>query len=200
MNGITGAYIDLPNKTTSSHSKHTAKPNDVCKNAVFTVCLGASLLVAPNSSDAVGLSHMPSYDPYIRVSCISSSNNYSASDCYDLLMFKNLEKLECMRKFSKNWNGTGGERFLDQNIDFFEDIIKNVSKQPDIAPTGRNSLYMQYVLNDNSLLAFEVRNNSVEKLLVPKGDYELAETQVYMKNFIEEINRSVGLFYGSYEN
>ena len=46
-----------------------------------------------------------------------------------------------MSLFAENWNGSGGKKFSDKSIYLFEEIIKTLYKKPDIAPTGRNSLY-----------------------------------------------------------
>ena len=78
----------------------------------------------------------------------------------------------------------------------FKDIIENVCKQPNIAPTGRGSLLLQYELDDRSVLAFEVRQNRIEMVCVPMGDYSSATSKVFTDDFIRQLNSQVAQFYG----
>ena len=87
--------------------------------------------------------------------------------------------------------------FSSKVISFFRSVIEILDKQPQIAPTGRNSLLMQYELEDNSVLAFEVCESRVEKVFVPKGDYSKAEAETFTNNMEQRIKESVTLFYES---
>lgn len=69
-------------------------------------------------------------------------------------------------------------------------------KQPQIAPTGRNSLLLQYELDDKSLLAFEVGEKRTEKVYIPQGDYSLVQTDSFSEHIGERINECVECFYG----
>lgn len=115
---------------------------------------------------------------------------------FDLSKIDNLEKLEHMSHFQADWNGTGGLAFSRAAIGFFREIINNLRNQPQIAPTGRNSLLLQYELGDRSLLAFEVREDRVEMVCVPKGNYSLATSKVFTDNYVQQIDTQVACFYG----
>ena len=101
-----------------------------------------------------------------------------------------------MELFQDNWNGTGGCAFSAKALERFVEVIEVLNKQPKIAPTGRNSLLMQYEKDDKSLLAFEVGEEKVEKVFIPRGDYALAEMEVYTEDFGQKIVETVRKFYG----
>lgn len=57
---------------------------------------------------------------------------------------ENLNKIMKMSRFEDDWNGTGGKAFSPNAIFLFSMVIEMLEKQPEIAPTGRNSLLLQY--------------------------------------------------------
>lgn len=96
------------------------------------------------------------------------------------LQQENLIKIEKMAFLESNWNGNGGEKFATGAIDTFKEVIGVLNRQPDIAPTGRNSLLMRYELANGS-----------------SGDYAKANIQIYAGNVSHKINETVENFYGS---
>ncbi|AXF52471.1 MAG: hypothetical protein [Caudoviricetes sp.] len=112
-----------------------------------------------------------------------------------LMKNKNLNKIRKISLFEDNWNGNGGEKFSKTSIRYFETMIKELKRQPEIAPSGRGSLLMQYRLNDGSLLAFEVNEDKTEKVYIPKGIFQKAEIENFYGNAIKKIKESVDLFY-----
>lgn len=127
-----------------------------------------------------------------RTKEMSDSNN----NVVDLMKVKNLDKINKMLLFEDDWNGTGGSAFSSDSISFFKTIIESLNKQPEIAPTGRGSLLMQYELDDKSLLAFEVSLDKAEKVYLPEGDFSMAQTEVFTDQIEQRIKESVELFYG----
>lgn len=115
------------------------------------------------------------------------------------LQQENLIKIEKMALLESNWNGNGGEKFTTGAIDTFKEVIGVLNRQPDIAPTGRNSLLMRYELANGSSLTFEVSENKAEKVYIPNGDYAKANIQIYTGNVSYKINEAVENFYGSSE-
>lgn len=107
---------------------------------------------------------------------------------------ENIHKIEQMALFEDNWNGNGGEKFTPEAIACFKNIIQKLDRQPDIAPTGRNSLFMQYELNNN-ILAFEIAVDKTEKVYVPNEDYSHAQVEQFDTNVISKIQDSVKNFY-----
>lgn len=122
--------------------------------------------------------------------------NMNNNHVIDVLKVENLNKIDKMALFKTDWNGTGGKPFSNEAITLFRMIIEQLDKQPQIAPTGRNSLLMQYELEDRSLLAFEVTESKTEKVYIPKGDYSRAHNEIFTENIGQRIEESVKLFYG----
>lgn len=112
------------------------------------------------------------------------------------LKHENLEKIEKISHFDYGWNGNGGLKFTREAIDAFRRIIDGLNRQPKIAPTGRNSLFMQYESNDGGKLVFEVSVNKTEQIYMPNGEYK-ADVQIYTDNISNKINRAVEEFYQS---
>jgi hypothetical protein len=112
----------------------------------------------------------------------------------DALKAENLKKLDPMSVFQEDWNGVGGQAFSENAISVFRDIIENVHKQPEIAPTGRNSLLMRYKFNDNTSLQFEVRENRVDMVCIPHGDHTSAFSDVFTCAVLLQINRLIRIY------
>ncbi len=114
----------------------------------------------------------------------------------DLMVVKNLDKINKISLLEDDWDGEGAMAFSQKAIQLFKTIIESLVEQPQITPTGRNSLLMQYEREDKSVLAFEVGENKTEAVFVPKEDFSLAQTNKYYENIAEHINEQVKLFYG----
>ena len=107
-----------------------------------------------------------------------------------------LQKLKDIENLTADWDGYGTEPFSKSLINKCQDIVRTLSVQPSIYPTGRRSIQMQYELNDRSYLEFEVFENETMCLKVPQRKYsEATEFQLYgsEKTKIKEI---VDDFYG----
>lgn len=139
----------------------------------------------------------PPYIQYVNLGYEVGAKNLPI---INLLKQENINKIQKMAEFEEDWNGTGGCIFSKTAISMFMEIIETVDKQPQIAPTGRNSILMQYELADKSILAFEVSEQRVEKVLVPQQDYSLADIEVFTENLSQKINECVRSFYGFKQN
>jgi len=69
--------------------------------------------------------------------------------------YQNLETLNAIRQFEKNWNGYGAEPIPDHIIEKVRTILPDIEKQPDIFPTGRKSIQLEYEKPNNDYLEFE---------------------------------------------
>lgn len=123
---------------------------------------------------------------------ISMSNNISV----DLMQIDNINKINKMKMFQDDWNGTGGVKFTEKAISTFIDVIEHLDVQPWIAPTGRNSLLMQYELGDGSKLAYELMENRLDEVYVPNGNFSRAVTATYTHDFGRHVGERVKIFYG----
>lgn len=111
--------------------------------------------------------------------------------------FKNLTKIKQISYFEDDWNGYGARRFSLTEITCFALVISDLKTQPEISPTGRNSLYMRYKTDDKSELSFEMFEDKLFEVYVPHADFSLATENTYYDNFADKINESVKKLYDS---
>lgn len=164
----------------------------------FAFFVGATVLRSPAQGE-IASEHdftRPSYIQYINLNQEKGFVGLYTNNVIDLMKVENISKIKKMALFSEDWNGTGGSAFSQGAIALFESIIEMLDKQPQIAPTGRNSLLMQYELDDKSLLAFEVSEKRTEKVCIPKGNYAMAQVEIFTENVGQQIRESVKRFYG----
>ena len=181
------------NKEWTAHIKSSNVSSTVC-----FLFVGAMILKPPAKNGSISDYDCtePSYIQYIDLSEKRRFSNLENNRAIDLLKIENLRKIRNMSFFEEDWNGTGGSAFSENAIKLFEDIIEMLEVQPQIAPTGRNSLLLQYELDDKSLLAFEVSESRTDKVYIPEGDYSAAQTDVFTKDVKQKIKESVEEFYG----
>ncbi len=188
---------NLTEKSNNNIEKKTYSKIGTANSIAFAFFVGATMLRCPISTEIVSGYNFtePSYIQYIDLDKEKRFPNLD-NMAIDLMKVENLNKIKKMSLFSDDWNGTGGSAFSPNAISFFETIIEMLKKQPEIAPTGRNSLLMQYELDDKSLLAFEISENRTEKVYIPKGDYSVAQIEVFTENIAQRIKECVEYFYG----
>lgn len=138
--------------------------------------------------------------PAMRVRQYSVFPEGTESESLDLLKLINLDKIGRMGAFQEGWNGGNGRPFSKTAIKNFNRVITSLEKQPAIAPTGRNSLYLEYRLDDKSLLAFEVGETRVTEVKIPKEDYSRMQMEEFGIEQIDKIQDHVEKFYGSKRN
>ena len=110
---------------------------------------------------------------------------------------KNKQIIREMDSYQENWNGYGAKSFSREQLRVFNDVIQNLDFQPDIMPTARNSLLMQYVYPNNTQLMFELFEDYMEEVLVPTGNYGKAQVKTYESDFASRINDEIRIARGS---
>lgn len=195
-----GSLVSLPNFCRSSNSKNVYSGTRTAScTGVAAVFVGMTLLLPTVVKSNIVLEQKQESQPYVQC---DSLNQYYGKDtqkmppAIDFLKVINLNKIERMANFLVDWNGNGASSFSKAAIDFFKIIISGLSKQPEVAPTGRNSMIMQYELQDKSKLVFEVSEKKVEKVYSPQGNYAFAECEIFVDGFVQKINCCVERFYG----
>ena len=184
--------MSSPDFSLRKHS--TAK---TIKGYACLVFAGVNALSPMNSSAEFGYSNTPTHlTQYQGISSERGLEQVYYDNTFDLMKIRNLNTIFSLSELQDDWNGNGAKPFGQSVISQFASIIQTLSKQPDIAPTGRSSLYMQYISEDKSMLAFEVTEKKVEEVLIPHGDFSLAKTNVFYDAFSENIENSVRHFYG----
>lgn len=113
---------------------------------------------------------------------------------------KNILRLQDISELRDDWNGYGAKSFDKNLIDSVENIIENVHVQPEIYPTERNSIQLEYELEDKSYLEFEVFKNKILCMRIPRRNYSKAEYEVISPIDIKRINEIIDNFYIYIEN
>lgn len=71
-------------------------------------------------------------------------------------MQENIKKLVEFSTFENNWNGYNAVKFTPTVIKKVEDIIKRLHHQPNIFPTGSDSIQLEYYKDENNYLEIEI--------------------------------------------
>lgn len=130
----------------------------------------------------------------------SEKDNRSTSDAFvsiDEQVRKNILRLDEIKNLPNDWNGYGASTFSLSLIEKCKEIVNTLSYQPKIYPTGRKSIQFQYELEDKSYLEFEIFENMVMCLCVPKRVYANTITKKITSSEQENIKKIVDKFYGS---
>lgn len=72
---------------------------------------------------------------------------------------ENCEKLVKFSKFADNWDGYNAVKFTQNIITKVKNVIENLNYQPNIFPTGRGSIQLEYYKDDDNFLEIEVSNS-----------------------------------------
>lgn len=163
-------------------------------NYIKPVFIMASVSVAVLSNQPYHEALQNQAVPYVGT--VSEYSFLENTEYIDFLQIINLDKIHKMSEFQNDWNGTGGKEFSRSAISKFERIIKILPYQPEIAPTGRNSMFMQYKFG-NRTLAFEVREKNTDSVLVTDNNYSLAQMKSYVDDEEDNIRNEVIKFYES---
>lgn len=88
-----------------------------------------------------------------------------------------LATLHDISLLEKNWDGYGSDPFSKKLVESVVDIVKELPVQPEIFPTGRGSIQIEYDSEDKSYFEAEIFIDHVSILEVPYHDYSKAETR-----------------------
>ena len=90
-----------------------------------------------------------------------SSTSYSSTASK---FISNLNIINEIKSLPKNWNGNGAEPFSSRLITKVTNLIKNLTYQPDIFPTGEKSIQLEFENAKGDYLEFEIfENDDVQK-------------------------------------
>lgn len=195
-NLITSSNIIV--QTNNCSEKKVCSGIGTASSIAFAIFLGTTMLQYPVGGEIIHGYDLtsPLYTEYINLEQEIGTEGLDTNKAIDVMKIDNLDKIRKMALFSYDWNGTGGSAFSQNAIALFKSIIEMLDKQPQIAPTGRNSLLLQYELDDKSLLAFEVSENQTEKVYIPKGNYAMVQMDTFTENIGQQIKECVKHFYG----
>lgn len=87
-----------------------------------------------------------------------------------MTMNENLEKLNHFSTFEKNWNGYEADPLPDNIIEVTRKILKRLSVQPEMFPTARDSIQLEYERENGDYLEFEIKATGVEVFISPASN------------------------------
>lgn len=121
------------------------------------------------------------YNNSADAECICDVQNSSAvaldaQVCVERNM--NLDKLNNIGKLKPGWNGYGAPSIEEGIINQAKLIVAQLKMQPEIFPTGRGTVQMEYHQNDGTYLEFELFTDKITVLYIGKGDIENAKEDV----------------------
>lgn len=100
---------------------------------------------------------------------------------YEDPLLKNLQTLRTLRKLQVDWNGKGSLPFSESLIQKVFTIVRELTYQPDIFPTGRNSIQLEYEIG-NEYLEFEIFEEKIVALIQYDGkdeEREVLEEEIF---------------------
>lgn len=105
---------------------------------------------------------------------------------------ENLERLQQISELEYNWDGEGAQSFDKNLISVVVNLIEKISLQPQIFPTARDSIQLEYDKTNGDYLEFEIFTNKT-KMFYLGHDGVHYEREID----IELIGQMVAEFYGT---
>ena len=104
---------------------------------------------------------------------------------------ENLTRLEEFRMLQKDWNGYGANPIPFAAIDKAISIVKRLAIQPEIFPTGRETVQLEWDSNYGDYLEFEIGTDEIGMLFVPNSDYHVSTEReaITERELFEEAER-----------
>lgn len=154
-------------------------PNLFTHSTIMKAIVAAGII----SSTVLPQSTQPSIGQfsYIRTS-YNKSDKFSESETKilepdnqkALSKSESIRTLDDIQNLQENWNGYGAKPIPKEIVNLCRDIIMELDYQPDIFPTARRTVQMEYELDDNSYLEFEIYLDHISVMEIPKRDYSKA--------------------------
>lgn len=162
--------------------------------------LAAATVASPTYRDtAVPNVEVPIYNYIDQISAFKLFENIDVTTTYDSAKWSDAIldsyiKLGQIKRLGDNWNGCGARAFDDVLINTVYKLIPMLIRQPEIFPTGRNTIQLEYDGTNESYLEIEIMNEGLANiLLIDKEGQEKEYTDVPNEN---NINKLVKEFYG----
>ncbi|MBU0764546.1 MAG: hypothetical protein KJ607_06910, partial [Bacteroidetes bacterium] len=104
--------------------------------------------------------HLANRNSYLKsniVCYMSSSTKSVANNRYNLTeLRRNYQILNSFKNLRENWNGNDAQPFPEHLIEKVIKIISKLEYQPQIFPTGRNSIQLEFENKNGDYLEFEI--------------------------------------------
>lgn len=103
------------------------------------------------------------------------------------LLMRNIDTINKFSEYKQGWDGYKGMEFTKDAISQFKNVVISLKKQPRLAPTGRNSIVLEY-RNGKKRLYFELFADKLNCVYIVSNNYNKAMTAEFNEMFDENIN------------
>lgn len=128
---------------------------------------------------------------------VSSEINYcpisdNSSYCDNVINFspklqENLDLIGKFKSFENNWNGYDVLKFSKSVIDNARSALYFLDRQPDVFPTGRNSIQFEYEKENGDYLEFEIFEDSIVAFqIISDEENECLVNEMEMRKMVAE--------------
>lgn len=90
----------------------------------------------------------------------------------------NLNKVDEMYKFKKNWNLYGANPIPKETLDLTKKVLKELTMQPEVFPTGASTIQLEYE-KGNNYLEIELCENSLSLFMLNEKDKDSFSIKSY---------------------
>lgn len=132
------------------------------------------------------------YKPLDLIKAINDStmNLTGNSDKFILQnLIRNITKIKSFAKLPVNWNDNGAVKFTNKLIVTTIEILTNLDYQPEVFPTARASILLEYGKPGGKFFGIEVFEDRIEAFITPER-----ETLKFDLWDIEELRKKVNKF------
>lgn len=134
-----------------------------------------------NDARQIGNVNTPVFEPDIMKSASKS---------------RSLNTLNDISKLEPDWNGYSAQPIPYDTIVLCRKIVMSLDYQPEIYPTGRRTVQMEYEKADRSYLEFEISQEKIKVMEVPKRKYKNAKKREIPASNYELLSEIVNEFCG----
>lgn len=168
-------------------------------------CISIALLFAASSTNAPDFNIINSQISTPAIITTQSSELYAYNGGNNIISYftedymcsnmlhESLVRLEEIKSLEHNWNGYGAEPFSASMISQIENIIRNLSKQPEIYPTAQSSIQLEYNNENGDYLEFEIFDDGEINQFLLKSNGESISQKRIPQNTLNKVIKS---FYG----
>lgn len=110
----------------------------------------------------------------------------------------NLNKVDEMYNFKKNWNLYGANPIPKGTLDLTKKVLKELTIQPEVFPTGASTIQLEYE-KGNNYLEIELCENSLSLFMINEKDKDSFSIKSYYEfRGINSISEYINLLIEEY--
>lgn len=155
---------------------HKTKNKISTTRTTYFSAIAAMSMITPNATSGPRIVIDNSAGPRVGLVFQSTptSTRFNDANRYSLDALKrNKRILRNLANLKSNWNGYGGEPIDQDVIDRTEKMLSDLDYQPQIFPTGRGTIQIEYFKDDDNLIEIEISNEEIFVYKVQNGkDFE----------------------------